>query len=85
MATAQPDLFLAAISDAPFRDGLDLMSVPVASLAKSRRVEPIVYRRGDVSVDMAPPSAEMQTDPPAHARCGLQTSQQPNSPVGRAR
>ena len=53
--SAQPDLFLAAISDAPFRDGLDLMSVPVVSLAKSRRVEPIVYRRGDVSVEVSAP------------------------------
>lgn len=53
--TAQPDLFLAAISDAPFRDGLDLMSVPIVSLAKSRRVEPIVYRRGDVSVEVSAP------------------------------
>jgi plasmid replication initiation protein len=55
VTVAQPDLFLAAISDAPFRDGLDLMSVPIVSLAKGRRVEPIVFRRGDVSVEVSAP------------------------------
>ena len=29
----QPDLFLTVIGDAPFREALDLMSVPVVSLA----------------------------------------------------
>ena len=52
---AQPDLFLAVIGDAPFRDGLDLMAVPVVSLAKGRRVEPIRFKRGDSSVEVSAP------------------------------
>lgn len=53
--SSQPDLFLAVIGDAPFRDGLDLMAVPVVSLAKGRRVEPIRFRRGDMSVEVSAP------------------------------
>lgn len=52
---AQPDLFLAVIGDAPFRDGLDLMAVPVVSLAKGRRVEPIRFTRGESSVEVSAP------------------------------
>lgn len=55
-AAPQPDLFLAAVSDAPFRDGLDLMSVPIVSLAKTRRVEPIRFKRGDMSVEVSAPA-----------------------------
>lgn len=52
---AQPDLFLAVIGDAPFRDGLDLMAIPVVSLAKGRRVEPIRFTRGESSVEVSAP------------------------------
>jgi plasmid replication initiation protein len=54
-AEAQPDLFLAVVGDAPFRDGLDLMAIPVVSLAKGRRVEPIRFKRGDMSVEVSAP------------------------------
>lgn len=52
---AQPDLFLAVVGDAPFRDGLDLMAIPVVSLAKGRRAEPIRFKRGDMSVEVSAP------------------------------
>jgi plasmid replication initiation protein len=52
---SQPDLFLAVIGDAPFRDQLDLMSVPVVSLAKGRRAEPIRFQRGNTSVEVSAP------------------------------
>ncbi len=52
----QPDLFLAVIADAPMRDQLDLMSVPVVSLAKTRRVAPIRFPRGDMSIEVSAPS-----------------------------
>ena len=51
----QPDLFIAAVADAPFRDQLDLMAVPVVSLAKGRRVEPIRFKRGDTEVEVSAP------------------------------
>lgn len=54
--TRQPDLFLASITDAPWRDGLDLMSVPIVSLSKSRRVEPIRFERGGVAVEVSAPA-----------------------------
>jgi plasmid replication initiation protein len=53
---AQPDLFISVIGDAPFRDALDLMSVPIVSLAKSRRTTPIRFKRGDMSVEVSAPS-----------------------------
>jgi len=57
MATeAQPDLFISVIGDAPFRDALDLMSVPIVSLAKARRTTPIRFKRGDMSVEVSAPS-----------------------------
>lgn len=49
--TDQPDLFLA-----PIRDTVDLMDVPFLSLAKGKRVTPIHYQRGDVSVEVSAPS-----------------------------
>ena len=52
----QPDLFLAVVGDAPFRDGLDLMAVPVVSLSKGRRVDPIRFKRGNVSVEVSAPA-----------------------------
>lgn len=54
-ASPQPDLFIAAVADAPFRDQLDLMAVPVVSLAKGRRVEPIRFKRGDTEVEVSAP------------------------------
>lgn len=47
----QPDLFLA-----PIRDTVDLMDVPFLSLSNRRRVTPIRYRRGDVSVEVSAPA-----------------------------
>lgn len=55
-AAPHPDLFLAVIGDVPSRDALDLMSVPVVSLAKARRVTPIRFQRGDMSVEVSAPS-----------------------------
>ena len=55
-APPHPDLFLAVIGDVPSRDALDLMSVPVVSLAKARRVTPIRFQRGDMSVEVSAPS-----------------------------
>ncbi len=52
----QPDLFLSALVDAPLRDGLDLMSVPVVSLAKGRRAAPIRFTRGEVEVEVSAPA-----------------------------
>lgn len=54
-ASAQPDLFIA-VADVPFRDQLDLMAVPIVSLAKSRRVEPIRFKRGDNEVEVSAPA-----------------------------
>ncbi len=54
-APSHPDLFLTVIGDAPFRDQLDLMSVPIVSLAKAKRVEPIRFKRGDASVEVSAP------------------------------
>lgn len=54
--TAQPDLFLAHVTDAAFRDQLDLMSVPVVSLAKGKRKEPIRFKRGDIEVEVSAPA-----------------------------
>lgn len=52
----QPDLFLSALSDVPWRDQLDLMAVPIVSLAKGKRAGPIIYRRGDAEVEVSAPS-----------------------------
>ncbi len=52
----QPDLFLSALSDVPWRDQLDLMAVPIVSLAKGKRAGPIVYKRGEVSVEVSAPA-----------------------------
>lgn len=51
-----PDLFLAVTGDAPFREALDLMAVPIVSLAKRKRSKPIIYRRGDTQVEVSAPS-----------------------------
>lgn len=55
-ARSHPDLFLTVIGDAPFRDQLDLMSVPIVSLAKAKRVEPIRFKRGATEVEVSAPS-----------------------------
>lgn len=55
-APPQPDLFLTVIADAPFRDQLDLMSVPIVSLSKARRTKPIVFKRGDIAVEASAPA-----------------------------
>lgn len=55
-AAPHPDLFLAVVGDVPSRDALDLMSVPVVSLAKARRVTPIKFQRGDMSVEVSAPA-----------------------------
>jgi len=55
-STDQPDLFLTAISDVGYRDQLDLMSVPIVSLAKRKRTAPIRFTRGDVEVEVVAPS-----------------------------
>lgn len=52
----QPDLFIAAVADAPFRDQLDLMAVPIVSLAKSKRTAPIRFKRGEVEVEVSAPA-----------------------------
>lgn len=51
----QPDLFLSALADVPWRDQIDLMAVPIVSLAKGKRAGPIIYRRGDVVVEVSAP------------------------------
>ena len=56
MTRAQPDLFLTVVGDVPFREALDLMSVPIVSLSKARRSAPIRFQRGDMSVEVSAPS-----------------------------
>lgn len=51
-----PDLFLAVSGDVPFREALDLMAVPIVSLAKRKRTKPIVYQRGDTQIEVSAPS-----------------------------
>jgi len=46
----QLDLFQALPGDLAARDAQDLMSWPFFSLAKSRRVQPIDFRMGDVAI-----------------------------------
>ena len=46
----QLDLFQALPGDLAARDAQDLMSWPFFSLAKSRRVQPIDFRMGDVTI-----------------------------------
>lgn len=46
----QLELFRARTGDIAARDAQDLMSWPFFSLAKSRRVTPIDFRMGDVSI-----------------------------------
>lgn len=53
-APAQADLFIAAITDAPLRGELDLMSVPITGLSRLPRQEPIIYERGGVEVLVTP-------------------------------
>jgi plasmid replication initiation protein len=47
---AQLDLFRATPRDMALRDAQDLMAYPFFSLAKSRRVRPIAFAAGDVSI-----------------------------------
>ena len=49
-AAEQLDLFVGAGSDIAARDAQDLMAWPFFSLAKSKRVKPIDFRMGDVSI-----------------------------------
>lgn len=53
---AQPDLFLAHVTDAAFRDQVDFMSVPFVSLSKTKRKEPIRFKRGDDEVEVSAPA-----------------------------
>lgn len=46
----QLDLFRAIPRDMALRDAQDLMAYPFFSLAKSRRVQPIAFTAGDVSI-----------------------------------
>lgn len=46
----QLDLFRTLPGEFALRDAQDLMAYPFFSLAKSRRVEPIDYRRGEVAI-----------------------------------
>lgn len=46
------DPFVVATGDAPPRDQRDLMERPFFSLAKTRRVTPILYEAGDVRVEV---------------------------------
>ena len=58
----QPDLFLTAVSDIGYRDQIDLMSVPIVSLAKSKRTAPIRFTRGNIEVEVsAPPHIGLAT------------------------
>jgi plasmid replication initiation protein len=45
-----------AIADAGHRDQLDLMTVPIVSLAKTRRSAPIYFERGGVKVEVSAPA-----------------------------
>ncbi|MVZ98121.1 RepA replication protein [Sphingorhabdus sp. IMCC26285] len=47
---AQPDFFVGAGSGIAVRDSQDLMAWPFFSLAKSKRVRPIDFRMGDISI-----------------------------------
>ncbi len=49
-AAQQLDLFVGAGGDIAARDAQDLMSWPFFSLAKSKRVKPIDFRMGEVSI-----------------------------------
>lgn len=49
-AAGQLDLFVGAGGDIAARDAQDLMAWPFFSLAKSRRVRPIDFRMGDVTI-----------------------------------
>ncbi|MEO7247357.1 MAG: replication initiator protein A [Novosphingobium sp.] len=48
--TGQLDLFVSAGGDIAARDAQDLMALPFFSLAKSKRVRPIDFRMGEVSI-----------------------------------
>lgn len=61
-ALAQPDLFIVAVRDAPQRDVLDLMAVPICALSKGGRREPIRFKRGDVSVEVRNPASVYDLD-----------------------
>jgi len=45
-----------AVADAGHRDQLDLMAVPIVSLAKSKRSTPIEFTKGDVKVEVSAPA-----------------------------
>ncbi|GHH24225.1 hypothetical protein GCM10008023_36170 [Sphingomonas glacialis] len=61
-ADGQLDLFRAIPGDLAPRDAQDLMAWPFFSLAKSRRVKPIAFRLGDVSINVeATPEHGMAT------------------------
>jgi len=45
MTDRQLDFFIPSIADPPLRDQLDLMDLPLLSLAKTKRTKPIEFRR----------------------------------------
>jgi plasmid replication initiation protein len=58
----QLELFCALPGDMAPRDAQDLMSWPFFSLSKSRRIQPIDFRMGEVSIRVeAPPEHGMAT------------------------
>ena len=48
--TGHPEVFLSGGGDIAVRDAQDLMAWPFFSLAKSRRVQPIDFRMGEISI-----------------------------------
>lgn len=62
LSSRQLDLFRPIAGDIAPRDAQDLMSWPFFSLAKSKRVAPILFRMGDVSIHVeATPEHGMAT------------------------